>query len=820
MSKLTLTKENTSKIISAWKTQVQNHLQSIALPKKFLGTSVTSPANSPSSSSTSSTDFHPVDSLYDFILKCIPPPQSAAYGNNEDFRENLQKYKQSVAMVKVAMKDFLSDDLYELFISEEHCNEGWSSVMLEIKYDEASQLKVLERELELIAQFDTQTVKEYTDAVNHLVLKLQGLGVNTNEQGFQQRLSARFLLGMRPAEAKRLRIAFQQKGIVSFKAMRAEINEEAANEELSKAQRSHVVSQDNQIPSALTISDQLEAQILKIVEKAMANVPVATTKDEAKVFVKALNPRTTQEQLESAFKTFGQVVSVDLFRNPNGTLKNCGVIEFKDEFAAEAAKRQSRNIIVCGKQIVVEPMRRRGINPRSGIYLSALVDSGCSPNHLTPKSDILKNISSSQPFSLSVADGRTMMTSGIKGDFTTSGLDVKDVEVVPGLSKILLSAFAFLKDKKDVWFKWEDMSVNIGHLDQTAKHEVLAKGSAKGGLFELKVEPTSSTFIATGMKKTWDLWHKRCMHYGYPTLKNTLDSGAVRGMDVIGSLPPNLHCHDCIQGKMHRLPHPPSRFGVENLKGGKLSRIAVDILHMPVPSMNGAQYVVGVTVVSANGFKICYPCRHKSEMASKLRFMKKYLENLTGEKVSEIVADKAGENISKEVTEICLDAGIVLSKTGTEEHQSNGQIENWWRVALDCWRSHHLATGCQMNLWADGLCYMAYIFNRLVHEGHSKTPYEALTGQVPTVHDLRVFGCLAYAHVLPKNRLHGKLSPRAIPGIFIGLEYYDAHPLQQKGGYKILTDMDNPRSIICSRDVVFIEDEFCIPPLSTPSSHV
>ena len=232
---------------------------------------------------------------------------------------------------------------------------------------------------------------------------------------------------------------------------------------------------------------------------------------------------------------------------------------------------------------------------------------------------------------------------------------------------------------------------------------------------------------------------------------------------------------------------------------------------MPVSSMNGAKYVIGITVISANGFKICYPCHSKSEMSSKLKFAKKYLENLTGEKIAEIVADKGGENMAKEIKDICLDAGIVLSKTGTEEHQSNGQIESWWRVALDCWRSHQIATNCSINLWADGLCYMAYVYNRLVHEGHSKTPYEALTNQIPSVHDLRVFGCLAYAYVLPKNREYGKLSPRGTPGIFIGLEYYDGHPIQEKGGYKVLTDLNDPKSVICSRDVIFLEDEFTLP---------
>ena len=292
-----------------------------------------------------------------------------------------------------------------------------------------------------------------------------------------------------------------------------------------------------------------------------------------------------------------------------------------------------------------------------------------------------------------------MISKGVKGDLSSSdGLEIKDVEVVSGLSKILLSTYAFLKDKKDVWFKSEDMSVNIGHLDPLGKNEVLAKGDEKGGLFELNLHAPSSVFIAASQKKDWTLWHKRFMHHGDPIIKQTLESGAVNGFQLVGKVPSTLNCLDCIQGKMHRLPHPPSKFNGENLSGGKLSRVAVDILYMPELSLNGARYVVGVTVVSANGFKICYPCKQKSEILTKLKFMKSYLENITNERISELVADQGGENMSQEIKDICLEAGIVLSKTGTEEHESNGQIENWWRVTLDCWRSHQISTNCSSRL--------------------------------------------------------------------------------------------------------------------------
>ena len=47
-----------------------------------------------------------------------------------------------------------------------------------------------------------------------------------------------------------------------------------------------------------------------------------------------------------------------------------------------------------------------------------------------------------------------------------------------------------------------------------------------------------------------------------------------------------------------------------------------------------------------------------------------------------------------------------------------------------------------------------------------KTPYEVLTGTVPSVGHLRVFGCAAYKHIIQGR--DGKFGPRAKKLIFVG----------------------------------------------------
>ena len=129
MSKLVLSKENAAKSISNWKLQIRNHLQSLALPKKFLGVytiinqaptnqtnqaptnqanQVTTQASTQQTiqASTASVQFHEVESLYDFVAKYIPVPQASAYADPNSYREDLQKHKQCVAKVRVEMREF------------------------------------------------------------------------------------------------------------------------------------------------------------------------------------------------------------------------------------------------------------------------------------------------------------------------------------------------------------------------------------------------------------------------------------------------------------------------------------------------------------------------------------------------------------------------------------------------------------------------------------------------------------------------------------------------------------------------------------------
>jgi hypothetical protein len=68
---------------------------------------------------------------------------------------------------------------------------------------------------------------------------------------------------------------------------------------------------------------------------------------------------------------------------------------------------------------------------------------------------------------------------------------------------------------------------------------------------------------------------------------------------------------------------------------------------------------------------------------------------------------------------------------------------------------------------ASGVLVSAYVRNRCSTRALlNMTPFEAWTGQKPSLSNLRLFGCCAYVHALAKNR--SKLDAKAVRCVFIG----------------------------------------------------
>ena len=103
--------------------------------------------------------------------------------------------------------------------------------------------------------------------------------------------------------------------------------------------------------------------------------------------------------------------------------------------------------------------------------------------------------------------------------------------------------------------------------------------------------------------------------------------------------------------------------------------------------------------------------------------------------------------------------------------------------------------GLSNNLWAEAVNTTVYILNRSPTKAVlNKTPYQAWHGQKPQVHLLKVFGCVAYAHIPKQER--EKFDEKGGKNIFVDYS-------NESKGYRLYNPKTN--KMVISRDVIFDE---------------
>lgn len=125
-------------------------------------------------------------------------------------------------------------------------------------------------------------------------------------------------------------------------------------------------------------------------------------------------------------------------------------------------------------------------------------------------------------------------------------------------------------------------------------------------------------------------------------------------------------------------------------------------------------------------------------------------------------------------------------------------MERKHRHLLSCARALQFHASLSIIFRGDCLLVATYWINRTPTATlHDKSPYEVLYGKPPIYDDLKVFGTLCYATVVPQSS--DKFASRAVKGAFLGYPYVVKE-------YRIL-NMESQQMFI-SRDARFLENVF------------
>jgi Reverse transcriptase (RNA-dependent DNA polymerase)/Integrase core domain len=187
----------------------------------------------------------------------------------------------------------------------------------------------------------------------------------------------------------------------------------------------------------------------------------------------------------------------------------------------------------------------------------------------------------------------------------------------------------------------------------------------------------------------------------------------------------------------------------------------------------------------------------KDKVFEGFKNLKVSLEVEQGKKLKGLRTDRGGEFRSSLFENYCKEHGIKRHLTAPYSPQQNGVVERRNQTIVAMARSMLKAKKVPSEFWGEAVTTAVYILNRSPTKSVEKqTPYEAWHKRKPTVHHMRVFGCLA--HVKSVGRHLRKLDDRSTKMVFFGYE-------KGSKAYRVYNSIT--RKIEVTRDVVFEEDK-------------
>ena len=421
-----------------------------------------------------------------------------------------------------------------------------------------------------------------------------------------------------------------------------------------------------------------------------------------------------------------------------------------------------------------------------------VLDTGCS-FHMTPRRDLLRNFREEASGRVRMANGSISEVTGIGSvrfrnpDNTTFLLH--DVKYMPTITRNLIS-LGTLEDK-GCEFKGGNGVIKVikGCI-------VFMKGMRRYSLYilqgdaiapEANVSENGANNQLTLNEDETRLWHSRMGHIGQKGLEELAKRGCFDGKRITEI----KFCETCVLGKTTRSSFGPAK----HVTRDKLDYIHSDLWGSPnVPfSLNNCQYFISFTDDFSRKVWV-YFLKHKDEAFRSFCEWKKMVETQTERKVKKLRTDNGLEFCNRLFDGLCKEEGIVRHRTCTYTSQQNGVAERLNRSIMNKVRCMLSESGLEKKFWAEAASTAVYLINRSPsYVLEFKVPEELWTSVMPTLTEIKRFGCLAYIH-----SDDGKLNPRAKRGVFTG------YPEGVKGFRVWIID---EMKITITRNVIFREDK-------------
>jgi hypothetical protein len=322
--------------------------------------------------------------------------------------------------------------------------------------------------------------------------------------------------------------------------------------------------------------------------------------------------------------------------------------------------------------------------------------------------------------------------------------------------------------------------------------------------------PKQYEHILVSVSTTNDIgtWHKRMALMNLHDLRQAHKySDVPKFSDVVG----DGVCSPCREGK---LPNCPSEATLNH--DDKVGEIIHSDMagKLPVSFPDRFQYIPTFTDDNSSHISIAFMQR-KSQLPQAFTAFRRELQVLAKRKVAMgEIHTSSNDDFKIEDTGIRI---VRVHSDGRKEYKNLERLEDHFatysapytpennpisergnRTLFDAARTLLIEAGLPTCFWPFAIKHVVYVRNRVRHATTGDFPYYMVTGDMPSLRNLKVFGCRAYVLILPTP---SKFERRAESGVLLECLSY--------GVYKVFVpskDEGESKKII-SRHFTFDEDE-------------
>ena len=331
--------------------------------------------------------------------------------------------------------------------------------------------------------------------------------------------------------------------------------------------------------------------------------------------------------------------------------------------------------------------------------------------------------------------------------------------VVPKLEENLISISKLDKQGHKI-------VINKGKLEVSKKGQVKLTGTERRGLYYLSRYRERRHFreeVAEKCKKmvSIGLAHRRLGHLHKVGVKKT--QALVTGMSIDpkeDESDPDVHevCDACAMGKAHRLPFPKVASRREDQVMGLIHSDLSGKLR--VKTRNGYRYYM-TFVDDYSRYCVVRLLKKKSDAKDAVKEFYQTYTKKTGMPMKVFRSDNGGEYMDKELVKWLKKRGVELQYTAPYTPEQNAVPERKNKTLMEMARTMLIDAGLSMRYWGEAILAANYIRNRVYSRSclAKHTPFEGFHKFKPNLSMIRVFGCLAYAHI--DKKLRHKLQAKA-----------------------------------------------------------